>query len=94
MSLRKAINDLLPSEWEYVLRKNKVLTKAISYIYRDAIPDSWKTKYKCKYAVNRIMHLTHNCPFIHCFDANNTIEGFSFWAKIDLEIVQYKESLR
>lgn len=33
MSVKKAINDILPQEWDYVLRKNKVLTRVIDLIY-------------------------------------------------------------
>lgn len=36
MSVKKAINDLIPPEWDYVLRKNKVLTKFIDYMYEFA----------------------------------------------------------
>ena len=35
MSVKKAINDILPQEWDYVLRKNKVLTRVIDLIYEN-----------------------------------------------------------
>lgn len=43
MSVKKAINDLIPPEWDYVLRKNRVLTKFIDYMYEFCVPI--KSKY-------------------------------------------------
>ena len=42
MSVKKAINDILPQEWDYVLRKNKVLTKFIDYMYEFCVPTYWR----------------------------------------------------
>ena len=89
MSVKKAINDILPQEWDYVLRKNKVLTRVIDLIYENCIPQSWRNNRMHKRSVERIRHLIRNCPFIDCFDARATSEGYDFWKRIDLEIINY-----
>ena len=94
MSVKKAIRNLMPSEWHEVLSKNKVLTKASNYIYRDAVPLEWRNKIMYKRSIERIRHLVTTCPFIDCFNARNTEEGFDFWKKIDVEIINHKEYYR
>ncbi len=94
MSVKKAINDILPQEWDYVLRKNKVLTRVIDLIYENCIPQSWRNNRMHKRSVERIRHLIRNYPFIDCFDARATSEGYDFWKRIDLEIINYKEQCR
>ena len=94
MSVKRAIHDLIPNEWYEVLSRNRVLTKAANYIYRDAVPSNWKNKVMYKRSIERIKHLVTTCPFIDCFNANNTEEGFEFWRKIDSEINNHKEYCR
>lgn len=47
-----------------------------------------------KRSIERIRHLVTTCPFIDCFNARNTKEGFDFWKKIDVEIINHKEYYR
>ena len=54
MSVKKAINDILPQEWDYVLRKNKVLTRVIDLIYENCIPQSWRNNRMHKRSVERL----------------------------------------
>ena len=94
MSVKKAINEFIPHEWDYVLRKNKVLTRVIDLIYDDCVPMSWRNNRMHKESVKRVKHLISTCPFIECFNARATSEGYDFWKKIDLEIINYKEQCR
>lgn len=80
MSVKKAINDILPQEWDYVLRKNKVLTRVIDLIYENCIPQSWRNNRMHKRSVERIRHLIR--------------KRYDFWKRIDLEIINYKEQCR
>lgn len=94
MMVADAIRELMPNEWYEVLRKTRTLTKVVKYIYRDNVPPEWKNKTMYKHSIKRIKHLVNTCPFINCFNARNTEEGFEFWKKIDLEINNHKENCR
>lgn len=93
MSIKKAINDLIPPEWDYVLRKNKVLTKFIDYMYEFCVPTYWRNNKYHRKAVERI-RFKFSRGILDCIDAINTPEGYYFWKKIELEIETYKEQIR
>lgn len=93
MSVNRAINDLIPPEWYYVLKKNRVLTHFIKYMYEYCVPQCWRNKFMFKRSIERIKFRI-NLGFIFCFDPHNTSEGYDFWKKIDLEITNYIEQCR
>lgn len=93
MSVKRAINDLIPSEWDYVLRKNKVLTKFINYMYEFCVPTYWRNSRYHKKATERIRFKVRG-NILNCIDAINTEEGYYFWKKIEMEIETYKEQIR
>ena len=92
--VKAAIKNNLPQEWDYVLRKNRCLTRAIDYIYNSCIPDSWKNKYMYHKSIQRITHLVRNFSITECFDASLTDEGYAFWLDIEEQITNYKEQCR
>lgn len=94
MSVKRIIPKIIPHEWDYVLRKNKVLSNFVNYVYRDVVLPQWKNYKKAKFSVNRIKHLVTNCPLTRCFNTSNTVEGTKFWEKIEQEINIYKEQCR
>ena len=85
-----AIRNLIPQEWDYVLRKNKSLSNFCKYVYRDSVPNYWKNAIHYRKAITSIKVILRNRPFLSCFNSNNTIEGWKYWAKINEEIQNYK----
>ena len=92
--VKNTIKDIIPQEWEHVLRENKVLTNFCEYVYRDVVPLNWRNYKNGKNAVNRIKHLTSNCAFLNCFNFNDTKEGTAFWLDINEKIIIFKDQSR
>lgn len=93
MSVKTAINVLIPPEWDYVLRKNKVLTVFKEYLYDYSVPYKLRNKRCYKISIARIKH-NISCGLTFCFDTYNTKEGYKFWQKIEFEINEYIEQCR
>lgn len=93
MSVKNAINDLMPHEWYYVLKKNRVLTKFINYMYEFCIPPYWRNGTNYKKSIERI-RFKFDRGILSCIDSINTPEGYHFWKKIESEIETYKEQIR
>lgn len=98
MSVKKAINDLIPPEWDYVLRKNKVLTHFIDYVYNYNVPSIWRNRYGFKEALKLLKYRINKAhaysTIFVCIDPWNTYEGYEFWLKINQDINSYKEQIR
>lgn len=89
----KAINDLIPPEWDYVLRKKQSSNKVHRLYVWNGVPTYWRNNKYHRKAVERI-RFKFSRGILDCIDAINTPEGYHFWKKIELEIETYKEQIR
>lgn len=94
MGVRAAIKDNIPFEWEDILRKHKVYSKYVEYVYYHNIPIDWRNKYRYPLSVRRVKHILRYAPFLQTFRYLITPEGEAFWENIDREIINYMEEYK
>ena len=94
MGVRAAIKDNIPFEREYILKKHRVYSKYVEYVYYHNIPINWRNKYRYPASVRRVKHILKYMPFLQTFRYLITPEGKRFWEEINMEIINYTEECK
>lgn len=94
MGVRAAIKDNIPYEWEYILKKHRIYSKYVEYVYNHNIPISWRNKYRYPASVRRVKNILRYMPFLQTFNYLITSEGERFWEDINREIINYTEECK
>lgn len=92
---KQYIKKHMPPEWEYILKKEKVYTKFVDYVYKQQVKKGSADTKEIIYRKNCMFILRAlSGSFILSIDFLRTKEGYQFWQDIQYKINKYKESCR
>lgn len=99
--LRRAIQYYMPIAWETVLRKHKIYTQYIEYVYK-SLPDYMKgKKIYCnqigwRIGLRRVQYMFKNWKIYDCIQGQylNAFKIKVDWKFLDIEIFEYYQKYK